>query len=55
MRRASRLLLALGLALLASTSLPVAKDSVTIGIVLSPAGARSDERARRGDRRGHAL
>ena len=38
MRRASRLLLTLGLALLASTSLALAKDSVTIGMVLEPPG-----------------
>src|SRR5579863_9004146 len=38
MRRASRLLFTLGLALLASTSLALAKDSVTIGMVLEPPG-----------------
>ncbi len=38
MRRANRLFLTLGLALLASTSLAFAKDSVTIGMVLEPPG-----------------
>ncbi|HEX9169293.1 MAG TPA: ABC transporter substrate-binding protein, partial [Roseiarcus sp.] len=38
MRRANRLFLTLGLALLASTSLAFAKDSVTIGTVLEPPG-----------------
>jgi peptide/nickel transport system substrate-binding protein len=38
MRRAHRLLLTLGLALVASTSLAFAKDSVTIGMVLEPPG-----------------
>ena len=38
MRRANRLFLSLGLALLVSTSLASAKDSVTIGMVLEPPG-----------------
>jgi peptide/nickel transport system substrate-binding protein len=38
MRRAHRLLLTLGLAFMASTSLAFAKDSVTIGMVLEPPG-----------------
>ena len=38
MRRAHRLLLTLGLAFMASTSLAFAKDSVTVGMVLEPPG-----------------
>src|SRR6516162_4202132 len=38
MRRVNRLLIALGLALLATTSFAFAKDSVTIGMVLEPPG-----------------
>jgi peptide/nickel transport system substrate-binding protein len=38
MRRAHRLFLTLGLALMASTGLALAKDSVTIGMVLEPPG-----------------
>ena len=55
MRRAHRLLLTLGLAVITSTSHAFANDSVTIGMVLEPGGARSDQRAGRGDRRSHAL
>ncbi len=38
MRRAHRLILTLGLALMASTGLALAKDTVTIGMVLEPPG-----------------
>src|SRR5215469_1696710 len=38
MRRAYRLILTLGLAFIASTGLALAKDSVTIGMVLEPPG-----------------
>ena len=38
MRRAYRLYLTLGLAFIASTSAALAKDSVTIGMVLEPPG-----------------
>src|SRR5690348_9272183 len=38
MRRASRFFLTLGLVLMASTSVALAKDSVTIGMVLEPPG-----------------
>lgn len=38
MRRVSRLVLSLGLAFLASASMALAKDSVTIGMVLEPPG-----------------
>src|SRR5215831_8781676 len=38
MRRLSRLVFLLGLALMASTGLALAKDSVTIGMVLEPPG-----------------
>ena len=38
MRRAYRLILTLGLALTASVSVALAKDSVTIGMILEPPG-----------------